>query len=124
MHVTVAGRTGKISRPALLGALIGKSAAYTVVLDGNRDRHLGDLVTLAALLRPADVSGRAALDRRELELLGNAVGNARLKPSTWAHVPDGEIALDRLSGVIRRAVRLRQERGAAGEGAVNRGKTT
>lgn len=100
--VRVGDRVGTILRPTLVGAIIGKSAAYTVELDRDRDRHLGDLVTLASLLRPSDTRAGAGLDNRERRLVSNAIGAARTKPDTWSFVPGGRVALDRLARALLR----------------------
>jgi len=104
VRVKVGDRVGSIPRPTLLGAIIGKASAYTVTLDPNRDRHLGDLVVLASMLRPRDVRDNP-MDALELDRVHNAIGSARLKPTTWAHIPGGVEALDRLAGVTHRQAR-------------------
>lgn len=107
VEVKVGDRVGSIPRPTLLGAIIAKSSAHTVTLDNNRDRHLGDLVVLASMLLPRDVRSDP-MDNLELSRVANAVGNARLKPATWAYVPDGAEALDRLAAVVARQTRARE----------------
>ncbi|MET2012985.1 hypothetical protein ABXJ56_15685 [Microbacterium chocolatum] len=107
VHVQVGYRVGGIPRPTLLGAIIGKASAYTVALDGNRDRHLGDLVVLASMLQPKDVR-TDLMDGLELTRVANAVGHARNKPATWAYVPGGADALDRLAAVVNRQRRSRE----------------
>lgn len=105
IDVCVGNRTGRIRRPELLGALVGKSAALTVELDAYRGRHVGDIVTLGTLLVPSDVRDHPLLDRRELKLLANGVGLARLDQAAWAHVPGGAEAIDRLASVVAAAQR-------------------
>lgn len=100
--VDVEGRVGSIPRPTLLGSLVAKAAAYTVVLDRNRNRHLGDLVVLGSLLVPNDVRDHPALDRRERRLLSNAIGAARADPASWGYVPSGAQTLDRMSILVTR----------------------
>lgn len=111
VQVRIGDRTGTVPRPSLLGAIVGKSAAYTVELDRKRDRHLGDLVVLATLLAPSDVDGHRLLDKRELRLVSNAVGNARSKPGTWSYVDGGADGLDRLAGVLNETRHLRDLHG-------------
>lgn len=108
VRVQIGERQGTVPRPSLLGAIVGKSAAYTVQLDRNRDRHLGDLTLLASMLRPSDVDGHPPLDKRELRLVSNALGSARAKPGARRHVDDGEDGLDRLAGIVRATQRARE----------------
>ncbi|GAA3659345.1 hypothetical protein [Microbacterium marinilacus] len=98
--VQIGQRTSTILRPSLIGAIIGKSAAYSVDLDDKRERHLGDLVVLGSLLRPSD-RREEPLDGRERRLTASAVGAARAKPSTWSYVPNGAQALDRIALLLR-----------------------
>lgn len=72
VEVEVAGRTGAVRRPNLIGALIGKAATSQILIDPARDRHLDDFATLASLLRVADLRDAefAKLDR---DYLGNMV---------------------------------------------------
>ncbi len=108
VQVRIGDRVGSAPRPSLLGALIAKAAAYTVPLDRNRARHLGDFALLATLLGPDDVDGHPGLDKRELELMMNAIGHARADPRTWRHVEAGSAGLDRLSLVVDTARRTRE----------------
>lgn len=107
VQVQVGDRVGGIPRPTLLGAIIGKASAYTVALDSNRERHPGDLVVLASMLRPGDVRTHP-MDGLELKRVANAVGHARDKPTTWTYVPGGAEALDRLATVVTRQSRSRE----------------
>ncbi|MDO8733239.1 MAG: hypothetical protein Q7L55_11840 [Actinomycetota bacterium] len=50
VEVEVAGRTGYVIRPSLLGALVGKAAALEIPVDPNRERHREDFITLAGLI--------------------------------------------------------------------------
>lgn len=101
-------RIGQMPRPTLLGAIVGKSSAYTVMLDQTRQRHLVDLVALASILQPSDVSGDHPLDRTESKTIANAVGAARADARAWGSVPNGREALERLAGIVQRA-RARQQ---------------
>lgn len=57
VEVEVAGRVGTVTRPSLLGALVGKSAALEIPVDPNSGRHASDFVTLASLIdNPAGMS--------------------------------------------------------------------
>jgi hypothetical protein len=59
------------------------------------------------MLLPRDVRSDPMVNL-ELSRVANAVGNARLKPATWAYVPDGAEALDRLAAVVARQTRARE----------------
>ncbi|MDQ0727880.1 hypothetical protein QFZ21_002880 [Microbacterium sp. W4I20] len=100
--VRAGDRESDVLRPSLVGAIIGKAAAFTVMLDRDRDRHLGDLVVLASLLRSSDLRG-ASLDTRERALVINAVGAARANPAAWAYVANGSEALSRALLLTRRS---------------------
>ncbi len=50
VEVEVAGRVGRIIRPSLLGALVGKAASLEIAVDPARDRHSSDFATLASLI--------------------------------------------------------------------------
>lgn len=57
VEVDVAGRVGRIIRPSLLGALVGKAASLEIAVDPVRDRHSSDFATLASLIdNPAAMS--------------------------------------------------------------------
>lgn len=94
VEVTLDGRTGKIRRPDLLGALVAKAAAHSVVLDRARSRHLLDLATLTTLVRPSDRIGRAGpRDRRQLEA---ALAAMAADVRTWAGVDGAADGIARL----------------------------
>lgn len=53
--VQVAGMTGQVNRPNLVGAILGKASARTrIVRDPGSERHCSDFVVLAALLGRRD----------------------------------------------------------------------
>lgn len=109
--VQIGERVGTTPRPSLLGAIVAKSAAFTVLLDKNRDRHLGDLAVLASMLVPGDVNDHPPLDKRELRLVSNAVGHARAKPGAWSYVDGGAAGLERLARVLEETRHQRELRG-------------
>lgn len=54
IDLLVGGREARISRPSLLGAIVGKAAAYGITQDPNRERHLHDLAILCGLIAARD----------------------------------------------------------------------
>ncbi|HEY8721795.1 hypothetical protein [Pengzhenrongella sp.] len=94
VEVDVAGHTGIVRRPNLLGALVAKAAAYTVTLDPARDRHIADFAVLATLLRPDDPMDTAT--SRDREHLGNILAATDAAPRTWSSVTGARDGLDRL----------------------------
>lgn len=104
--VVVDGRHGTIRRPSVLGALVCKAAAYGVVLDRARVRHLTDLVVLSTLVRPEDRVGEAG--RRDREHLGNALGELLRRPDLVAGVEGGDVGVAR----VRTALGLQGVRAA------------
>lgn len=79
VDVVVEGRPGTVRRPNLLGALVAKAAAHTVVLDDLRVRHRTDFLVLTTLIEPRDGIDRATRrDRDYLEaMLGALVHDRR-----------------------------------------------
>jgi len=66
IEVDVAGRVGRIIRPSLLGALVGKAAALEIPVDPNADRHSSDFITLASFIdNPAGMN--ALVTRRDAQ---------------------------------------------------------
>lgn len=54
-----------VNRPDLVGALYEKCSALLIPMDANKERHLGDISTLANLLAPDDRRELLRLRRRE-----------------------------------------------------------
>ena len=52
--VQVGDRVGSIRRPSMLGALVAKTAAFSVPDDSAKERHLTDFATLAAIAQGSD----------------------------------------------------------------------
>lgn len=94
VDVQVGGRVGTVRRPDLLGALVAKAAAYSVVLDRARGRHLVDFAVLATLLRPSDHVDLAG--RRDREHLEAALGAMIADPRSWAGVEGADAGIARL----------------------------
>jgi hypothetical protein len=89
------GRTGRLPRPSLLAAIIGKSAA--IPLPGGAERHLRDLALLLCLVQdPLALRGElTAKDRTRLALARPLLDGAHL---AWTLAPpalraDGPTAL-------------------------------
>lgn len=65
--MTAAGVDGRVRRPSLLGALVAKAAAHTVVVDPGRARHRADFAVLTTLIAPSDrIEEAGPRDRRYL----------------------------------------------------------
>ena len=94
VEVALGGRTGVIRRPNLLGALVAKGAAHSVVLDRARTRHLVDFAVLTTLLRPSDRVDQAG--RRDREYLEAALAALAADPRTWAGVDGAAEGVARL----------------------------
>lgn len=92
--VTLDGRGGAVRRPNLLGALVAKAAAHSVVLDRARSRHLIDFAVLATLIRPSDAVHTAG--RRDREHLGSALAALGTDRRVWSSVDGAEEGIARL----------------------------
>ncbi len=110
VRVVVAGRAGTVNLPSLHAALVAKSAAYGVVLDRHRDRHLTDLCALLSVVERGD--GLESSSSRDLEHLSNAFGVLSRRPEIVGRVDGAEAGLLRARELIRFA-RMRLDRGAA-----------
>lgn len=94
VEVALGGRRGVIRRPNLLGALVAKAAAHSVILDRVRTRHLVDFAVLTTLLRPSDHVDQAG--RRDREHLVAALAALAADPRNWAGVEGAEAGIARL----------------------------
>ena len=110
------GRGSIRARPSWAPSSESGAAAFACGTGPEPQPSFRRLVLLASVLTPRDVRNQPRLDKRELALVGNAVGNARRLPSTWSYVPTGADALDRLSGIVAAARPARQAcRGVSGD---------
>jgi hypothetical protein len=99
-QVVVAGRSGYVRRPSLLGALCAKAAARTVMLDRDRDRHLIDFAVLSTLIRPTDLRGEPPLDKLEHQRLRSMVGDMKAHRAVWAMVENGTEGMQRVEVLV------------------------
>jgi hypothetical protein len=96
VEVEVGSRSGRVARPSLVGAVIAKSAAYSVTLDRNRARHLDDICVLSAMLTARDLRG-VELSKKEREYLRPAVRLAQ----NHERISEIDGAPDGISRVLR-----------------------
>lgn len=108
MEVVLNGRVGSVRRPNILGALVAKGAAHSVVLDRARSRHLIDFAVLTTLIRPSDAVHEAR--RRDREHLGSALAALEADRRAWAGVEGAEAGIARL----RLALAPKPETGSEG----------
>lgn len=73
-----------IQRPNLLGALVAKAAAHSVVLDRARAPHPVDFAVLTTPLRPSDHTDQAG--RRDRKYLEAALTAPAADKRNWASV--------------------------------------
>jgi len=83
-----------IRRPNLLGALVAKAAAHSVVLDHARARHLVDFAVLTTPLRPSDRTDQAG--RRDRKYLEAALAAPAADKRSWASVDGATEGVARL----------------------------
>ena len=94
VEVDLGGRSGWVRRPSLLGALVAKAAAHSVVLDRARPRHLIDFAVLTTLIRPSDAVHEAG--RRDRERLGAMLAALAADRRAWAGVDGADDGIARL----------------------------
>ena len=95
VDVIAGSATGNVNRPTLLGSLIGKAAALTIMDDPGRERHITDFLTLAAVVGAADLRG-VTYKRAERDHLANMLGHLTRDPALLALVPEGAPGVERL----------------------------
>jgi len=101
VDVIVGGREARIFRPNMLGAIVGKSAAYGITQDPKRERHLRDLATLLSIVVPSDdLSSITPRDRRYL----NSASSALAPVLDSYGIPDADLGLERVREEVARSV--------------------
>ena len=83
------GVTGVVYRPSLLGALLLKSAAYSVTQDRYRERHLIDVAVLCAIVNAGDLR-HASFTPREIRRISAALDSLESQGGELASV-DGAV---------------------------------
>ncbi|UKA60609.1 hypothetical protein [Arthrobacter sp. FW306-2-2C-D06B] len=86
---------GSVNRPTLLGCLIGKAAALKILDDPNRERHITDFLTLAAVVGAGDLRG-VRYQPAERDHLANMLGHLANGPQLLELVPEGAPGVERL----------------------------
>jgi hypothetical protein len=96
--VTVAGISGSVRRPNLLGALVSKAAAHTNI-DQYKGRHVTDFAILASLTRRGDLPPKSISKRdlHYLDLMLSALSGSR---QLWTSIDRAEEGLARLSAAL------------------------
>lgn len=107
VEVTVDDVRGHVNRPNLLGALVAKAAASRVQLDRNRDRHLIDFATLAALSAAAD--GIHLAGGKDLFRLRLALTMLEARPDLVASVAGAHAGVTRVRAYLDNAAVSRRE---------------
>lgn len=92
--VRVAGESGVIPRPTLVGAIAAKAAALEIVNDPGWKRHIHDLTVLATLVRRSDDFD--SYTARDVARVHNAIGRTVVDPSSIALVDGAAEGLERL----------------------------
>lgn len=91
VEVEVAGRVGRIIRPSLLGALVGKAASLEIAVDPAPDRHSSDFATLASLIdNPAAMSH--LVNRKDRLRAAAMIGHLPATDPAWRVSGAGEAA--------------------------------
>jgi hypothetical protein len=95
IDVVAGSATGNVNRPTLLGCLIGKAAAFGIMNDSGRERHITDFLTLAAVVRASDIRG-VIYKPAERDHLANMLGHLAINPEHMSLVPEGAPGVERL----------------------------
>lgn len=98
VEVVVAGTSGFIRRPNLLGALISKAAAY-LNIDRYKSRHIVDFAVLASLIERKDLPIEL-ITKRDLEYLGHMQSALSTNRELWTTIDGAEDGVERLAAVL------------------------
>lgn len=101
VDVSAGGRAGNVNRTTILGSLVGKAAALEIHDDPNRQRHMTDFVSLAAISRASDFRG-AELKKLDRRRLSNMLGQLAIRPAIAEGVRGGDAGLQRIKVLVQR----------------------
>jgi hypothetical protein len=95
--IDVAGRTGTVRRPTLIGSLVAKAAAHTLGEKG--DRHRQDFAVLASILSARDLR-ESNLTSSENKYLIRMLDGTLADPHALALTPGAQAGLARLQQIL------------------------
>ncbi|GAA3285286.1 hypothetical protein [Paenarthrobacter aurescens] len=95
VDVQAGASSGRVNRPTILGSLIGKAGALTIINDPLRQRHIDDFLTLTSVIRASDLRG-VSFKRAEKDHLANMLGRLANEPQLMEQVPEGVEGVERL----------------------------
>lgn len=95
VQVQAGSASGSVNRPTILGSLIGKAGALTIINDPLRQRHIDDFLTLASVVRASDLRG-VTYKRAERDHLANMLGRLANEPELMELMPEGAEGVERL----------------------------
>ncbi|MCA4134855.1 hypothetical protein [Arthrobacter sp. M4] len=100
-----------VNRTTLLGGIVGKAAALEIIEDPDRERHMTDFLSLAAISRASDFRGQELVSL-DCDRIANMLGRLIHRPGLVEGVPGSEAGLERLRLVLKNA-RQRAATGAS-----------
>lgn len=103
VEVVIAGTTGVIYRPNLVGALVVKAAAYSIN-DQYKSRHSIDFAVLASLVGRADRLAEL-LTKRDLSYLNPMLDSLARSRELWTSIEGAEEGIARVAAAIESAQR-------------------
>ena len=95
LEVQAGSASGSVNRPTILGSLIGKAGALTIINDPLRQRHIDDFLILASVVRASDLRD-VAYKPAERDHLANMLGRLANEPELMELVPEGAEGVERL----------------------------
>ncbi|MFJ5957027.1 hypothetical protein ACIQC5_13840 [Paenarthrobacter sp. NPDC092416] len=95
IQVQAGSASGSVNRSTILGSLIGKAGALSIINDPLRQRHIDDFLTLASVVQASDLRG-VTYKRAERDHLANMLGHLANEPELMEQVPEGAEGLARL----------------------------
>lgn len=95
VEVRAGSASGRVIRPTLLGSLIGKAGALTIINDPRRRRHIDDFLSLASVVRASDLRG-VTYQPAERDHLANMLGRLANEPELMDQFPEAGEGVERL----------------------------
>ncbi|MCQ9162938.1 hypothetical protein [Arthrobacter sp. STN4] len=95
VEVDAGASSGKVNRPTLMAALVGKAGALAIIDDPGRERHVTDFLTLASVVTARDLRGYKYQPAARAHM-ANMLGKLVTEPKWVDMMPEAGPGVERL----------------------------